>query len=124
MAGSYLTIAETANYKWQINENHSNAYRTYSFLVVRKKDGKEIEPRPHGDCDDELFKEFDVAYDELEKESHQKNQYQELTEEQVTLAEMWHRMKVAEDKLESYKKSYEKLKNLFDKIYEIKNKGV
>lgn len=119
MGGSYTTIFETENYRWTIYENHTDAYRTYELVVFRKKDDEKIERRTSGSWGEEVFMEFDVAFDELEKEIEEKYNYQKLTKEQICLSEIYGRMIKAETSLESYKRRYEDIKTLFDKIKEV-----
>lgn len=124
MGGSAILLAETENYKWYIYENHSGSYQTYRLKVYNKKDeNNDLEIREHSESSDKEYKEFDNAFDELEKERGLKYNYSKLTEEQITLAEMYKRMEEAERSLEYCKRRKQELEELFNKIKEAAKNG-
>jgi hypothetical protein len=116
MGGYVVTIAETANFRWEIHVSLSDAFPRHWFGVCDKRDeSRWIDMRTTGaeGSNQSQNDAFDEALDELQKEAEGNRQYAMLTKDQLTLATLWERMNDAQKSEEHYRKMTQKYEELF-----------
>jgi len=109
MGGGSHKLVETKNFIFWLPYNLHADYIVYYDIQAEIKDGSVLHgkfttdrglPREDGyDEGDDDEKLFDIAVDELTEQNKNGYFFHELTEEQITLSEMYRRMKQAESEI-------------------------